>query len=147
MKTKLKTQEPRVIQTQSFSAIVKEISPAEKKIVLHNPVWFQNQVNKFFKDGQSVNLKITSHKLQRTLRQNNYWWLYMTEIATSTGHTPEEIHEWAKGKFLTKKVVEVFGQLTRIKGSTTECSKMEFSDLITKVEAETGIAAPPIEEV
>jgi len=137
--------EESVIKSQSFAAtIVKVISENRNTFAVESKTYFQHQINKF-KEGTKVTLEIHTRKPKRTEQQNKYWWVYMTLIGGETGHTPEEIHEWAKGKFLTKKIVEVFGTPTRVKGSTTELTKFEFSELITKVEAETGIQSPPVE--
>lgn len=129
--------------TQSFSAIIHK-DGGGAKLIVRSPKYYHSQLAKF-RDKEEVSLLVTNQRPKRSEQQNRYWWVYMTLIGEETGHAPEEIHEWAKGKFLTKGIVTIFGQLTRIKGSTTELSKSEFGELIMRVEAETGIASPPVE--
>lgn len=134
-----------ITTTQPFAAIVKPSQKTGSKIlVMKSPNWFAHQINKF-KDNEEVTLIIRNQRPKRSEQQNRYWWVYMTLISERTGHTPEEIHEWVKGKFLTAKIVSIFGSPTRIRRSTTNLSKSEFSELIMRVEAETGIEAPPVE--
>ena len=140
---KPKPQGPMLTVSKSFAALIKKNGPTAS-LVVRSPAWYQHQLQKY-KDGEEVSLVITNKKPQRTEQQNRYWWVYMTHIGQETGHSPEEVHEWAKGMFLTSKIVNVFGQPTRIKGSTADLSKSEFSELIMKVEEESGIQAPPTE--
>ena len=95
--------------------------------------------------GDKVSVNITNKKPKRTIRQNSFLWAYYTLIAQDTGHSPEEIHEWAKGKFLPSKVVDVMGDKVRMKASTTDLSVSEFIEYVMKIEAETGIVMPPLE--
>jgi len=135
-----------VVKSQSFAATIVSDGQGGKKLQLKSLAWYKNQVSKF-KEGESVSVVIHNRRAKRSEQQNRFWWVYMTMIAQETGHSPEDVHEWAKGKFLTKRVVEVFGQPTRVKGSTTELSKLDFSELIMNVETATGIKAPPTEEI
>jgi hypothetical protein len=66
----------------------------------------------------------------------------MNIIADETGMNVDELHAWAKGKFLTQEITEVFGDKVRLTKSTTELSKSEFSEYIQNIEIETGIPAP-----
>ena len=138
-----KAKGPEIKVSKQFAARVDKKGPTAK-LVIASPAWYQNELNKY-KDGEVVTLFISSKKPKRTEQQNRYWWLYMTHIGSETGHSPEEVHEWAKGQFLTSRIVQVFGQPTRIKGSTADLSTVEFSELIAKVEEKSGILAPPIE--
>lgn len=130
-----------IVFSQPFAGVIAPDPAGGKRIVLRSKPWFQTQLAKF-KDGEEVTLVIHNRKAKRSEAQNNFWWVYMTDIASQTGHAPEEVHEWAKGKFLTEKIVTIFGSPTRIKGSTAKQSKVAFSELIMRVEAETGIPAP-----
>jgi hypothetical protein len=79
--------------------------------------------------------------------QNNYLWgVYYPLIAQETGESNiDRLHELFKGLFLTEGVVEVLGKKVRMKKSTTELGRGEFSQFILDIETETGIMAPPTE--
>lgn len=93
-------------------------------------------------EGKEVMLDIEEKKSKRSGQHNNYLWLYMTIIAEETGYTPNEVHEWAKGKFLTQGIQQVFGANVRIKKSTTELTKGEFCNYLADISNETGIPLP-----
>lgn len=130
--------------TERFAAVVRR-SGGKPVLSVRNPTWYETQLGKF-RDGEEVSLVVTSKKPKRSLAQNNYYWLYIGVISKETGHAPEEIHEWAKGKFLTEKIINVFGSPVRMKGSTTRMSKSEFSEYIQRIESETGIPSPPTDD-
>jgi hypothetical protein len=98
-----------------------------------------------FSDGK-YRLDINTIKSIRSLEQNNYYWFYLGVVSDDTGYTPEEVHEWAKGKFITKEIKEVFGDLVRIKGTTTNQSRGEFAEYLMKIAQETGIQLPDTSE-
>lgn len=98
-----------------------------------------------FADGQ-YRLEINQIKSKRTDQQNNYYWLYLNMVSEETGYTPEEVHEWAKGKFLTSGIKEIFGDKVRTKNSTTSLSISGFIEYLLKIEAETGIMLPDTTE-
>ena len=132
--------------SQSFGAVIATYpTTGLKTLRIKSQKWYDVQLQKF-KEGEEVTLLIHNRRAKRSEAQNRYWWVYMTLLAQETGHTPEEIHEWAKGKFLTERIATVFGSPTRVKGSTTRLNKPEFSELIMKVEEATKITAPPTED-
>lgn len=93
-------------------------------------------------EGKEVWLSVDERMPNRTEAQNRYYWLYLTLISHETGADIEALHAWAKGKFLTETITEVYGDKVRITKSTTELSKTDFSDYIRKIEVETEILAP-----
>jgi len=145
MTQKREPEEDVLIQTERFAAVVRH-QPGGAVLRIKSPVWYHHQLNKF-KDGQEVTLSVSNRKPKRTEQQNRYYWgVYLPLVAKETGEANlEALHELFKGKFLTEGIVEVLGQKTRLKKSTTELSKAEFSMFIMNIEAETGIAAPPTE--
>ena len=98
-----------------------------------------------FKDGQ-YRLEVNSLKSKRSDEQNRYLWLYYEVVSEDTGYTPEEIHEWAKGKFLTRQIKELFGDKVRVKTSTTKLTKGQFSEYLMKIEEATSIPLPNTKE-
>lgn len=93
-------------------------------------------------EGKDVWLTVDPKMPKRSDRQNRYYWLYLNVIAQETGHDPEDIHEWAKGKFLSVEIIELFGDRVRRKKSSTDLGKIEFGEYISKIEQDTGILAP-----
>ena len=132
------------VTSQPFAAVVGVRPNGMKALTMSAPDFYQNELNKL-RSGERVTVILTTERPKRSVAQNSFWWKYMTIIGDETGHSPEEIHEWAKGKFLTKEVVTVYGQPVRMKGSTTTLSKSGFSDLIRNVEEATGILAPTLD--
>lgn len=106
-----------------------------------SPSWWRHCLSKF-KPDEKVTVTLASKKPKRSIRQNSFYWAYLTLISEDTGHSPEELHEWAKGKCLPSKVKEILGDPVRVKKSTTELNKSGFTEFIKKISVETGIAPP-----
>ena len=98
-------------------------------------------------DGEKVTLEVHNRKAKRTEAQNRYYFgVYLPLIGKETGeHNIDRLHALFSGKFLTEMVVEVLGEKTRLKKSTTELGVGEFCEYIMNIESETGVAAPPTE--
>ncbi len=99
-------------------------------------------------DGRKVHMELVEEN--RTLSQNNFYWLYLGVIENETGNLADDVHEFAKRKFLTPKFrkVSIGGITTEIKipGSTTDLKKGEFSEYIDKISAWCGVQIPdPVE--
>lgn len=78
-------------------------------------------------------IEVKQHQERRTLSQNKLLWAIYTEIASETGHTSDEIHEYCKAKFLPKRIVSFDGKDTEIVGSTSELDKPAFSEYVERV--------------
>lgn len=146
---KKKEKPENVTYTQSFAATIKLDNPhnsVTKKLVVKSPRWYQYQINKF-KDGESVTLVLHNRKPKRTEAQNAYYWgVYLPLVSSETGERNiDRLHELFKGMFLSEGVVDVLGKKVRMKKSTTELSRSEFSMYIMSIEAETSVMAPPTE--
>ncbi len=98
-----------------------------------------------FKDGEYL-LEIEQKKESRSVMQHRYYFLYLGIIAEETGHTKDELHSFFKGKFLTERISEIFGEKTRITRSTTELSKGEFSEYLADISLLTGVELPDTTE-
>lgn len=133
-------------KTETFAGIIRqEKTSVNKKLTLLAPRSFQHFANKC-QDGEKVTVSVTTKKWRRSLEQNNYYWgVYLPIIADETGHTPDELHELFKGKFLTQKIKTVMGLPVRMKKSTRDLSVGEFVEYIQRIESFTGIEAPPTE--
>lgn len=93
---------------------------------------------KKFEEGEVVWITIENQKSQRSLSQNNLYWLYLTAISEHTGHTTEELHEYCKNEFLPKRSMTISGGQYLIAGSTSKLSKGEFVEYVMRVQAFAG---------
>lgn len=92
---------------------------------------FQKRLEKLA--GQDIELWIGKRGYLRSLQQNAYYWGVIVEmISEETGHTPEEVHAFAKGMFLKKWITFKDKEIEIIR-STTELDKAEFEDYAEKV--------------
>jgi hypothetical protein len=132
-----------ITDTKDFAGVIKDIAGV-KHLMMRSATYFQHELNKF-KDGENVSVYISTRRPKRSERQNRYYWgAYLPIIARETGENDlERLHLLYKGKFLTTGIVEVLGNKVRMMKSTTSLSKSEFIEYIMKIEAETGIEAPP----
>jgi hypothetical protein len=95
-------------------------------------------------EGKDVDIIVRKQKKKRTNRQNSYYWVVMTFIASELGYTPEEMHATFKAMFLkeNKKGIEIVK-------STTKLSTLEFTEYLDKVickVAEIDIQVPTPED-
>ncbi len=94
------------------------------------------------KVGQEGTLKLTLIKPKRSTLQNNFYWVYLELISLSCGKSPDDLHIWAKGKFLSQGITEVFGDKVRRVKSTTELNRSEFSEFMARIELATEVPIP-----
>lgn len=80
-------------------------------------------------------VEIAQHQERRTVSQNRLVWAIYTAIASETGHTSEEIHEFCKAKFLPRRIVSFDGVDTEIVGSTALLDRPAFSEYVERVSA------------
>jgi len=106
---------------------------------------FERYLSQF--EDKEVMLSLEEKKSKRSGQQNNYYWMYITLIAEEKGYTPNEVHEWAKGKFLTLGIQEVFGAKVRIKKSTPGLTIGEFANYLADISLETGVPLPDTTDV
>lgn len=133
-------------QSQQFAGIV-VINPDTQKrsIKLNAPLVYQNFLNTTCKIGDAVTMNVTDKKPKRSAAQNNYFFLYLSLISLSSGHSVKELECWIKGRFLSKGITEVFGDKTRIVKSHKELNVLEFIELLERIEETTGIPLPKTE--
>ena len=91
-------------------------------------------------------LSIQQVKEGRSEQQHRYYFFYLSLIEQETGNDKEDLHEWAKGKFLSSGITEIFGDKVRKKGSTTTLSKGEFIEYLLKIQEVTGVILPDTTE-
>lgn len=88
---------------------------------------------------------------KRSRDQNSLYWMWMGVIATETGNSPNDIHEWCKAEFLPPRIVEIDGVAHEWRPSTTALKINEMSAYMTQVQSWAaqyhGIALPIPEEL
>lgn len=87
-------------------------------------------------------ISIIIEKGKRTTEQNNFYWMYLGIIANETGDDQNSLHEYFKRKFLPPRFITALGKTIKIPASTTELDKLDFSDYMERISAETGIPIP-----
>jgi hypothetical protein len=102
----------------------------------------QHFINTYAKAGDDFSEELTCKRPKRSDALNNYYHLYLSLIALSSGHTMKELKEWAVGKFLTKGIKEVFGDKTRITDSSADLNMDEFGEFLNELEETTEIPLP-----
>lgn len=128
-------------KSQQFAGRVVEFE-GKKKVTFNASALYQHFLNTNCKVGDEVSLYITSKRPKRSASQNNYYWLYLSLVAVSCGHTINELHVWAKGRFLSKGITEVYGDKVRIVNSSTVLTIGEFCEYLCRIEEVTKIPCP-----
>ena len=89
-------------------------------------------------DGE-VSVVIRRRRATRSLAQNAWYWSgILGMLSEHTGYTSEELHEWAKAKFLPKALAfsdgngEVVEEYV-VGGSTTKLNKLEFGEYCERI--------------
>lgn len=87
-----------------------------------------------FREGAEVEIEVTIRRAARSIKANAwYWGGIIHAISEFTGYTPDEVHEWAKAKFIPKKLAicngngEVVDEYV-LGGSTRKMNTVEFSE-------------------
>lgn len=95
-------------------------------------------------DGK-ISIDIKPLGKDRTLLQNNYYWLYLKVIADETGEDPDSLHHLFKNKFLLPTSKVVMGEEVVIPPTTTKQSKKDFTEYIERISAFCEIPPPDTE--
>ena len=113
--------------------------------------WMLKEVLSSWRDCD-VTITIEKKHATRSLDANRWYWSQIVGLVSEhTGHTPEEVHQIYKAKFLPKRLAmanangELCGEFT-IGGSTTKLNRIEFSEycdaIRTWCEVELGVIIP-----
>jgi hypothetical protein len=84
---------------------------------------------------------------KRSLSQNKLYFAYLNIIEIETGNTADDLHQYFKRTLLPPKFIQVLGKEIKVPKSTTELSKIEFSDYMDKISAEVNIPVPDPREL
>jgi len=117
--------------------IVIDVEVSKGRLCLPNRALFAELV-RGLKDGPYM-LTVSKLRATRSRQANRYWWGVVVHVLSEhTGFTPEEIHEWAKAKFIPKRLALLNGNGDVqdeyvIGGSTRKMSVSEFYDFVETV--------------
>lgn len=103
------------------------------------------RLKQHLKENEGRIYRIEPEVNTRTLSQNKLYRLFLNAIEFDTGQPADDIHEWAKRKFLPPRIIKVNGEEMRIPGTTTTLNKQEFSDYMDKISAQVGVPIPDTE--
>ncbi len=82
---------------------------------------------------------VEPHKQRRSLSQNALMWSWLNEVAAhvheATGQDSDAIHEFFKGQFLPRRIIELGGTIENAPGSTKKLNKAEMSAYMDKIYA------------
>lgn len=79
-------------------------------------------------------VEVRQYRVKRSGAQNRLLWAIYTAMAEHTGHSPEEVHEAMKSKFLPRRVVTVGNEELVVLGSSAKLDVKEFSDFVEQVQ-------------
>lgn len=105
----------------------------------------QKRLLQHLKENDGKEYKIEPLVRTRSLSQNNLYHLFLDVIERETGQNAEEVHEWAKRKFLQPREITVNGEKMKICGSTTTLNKTEFGDYLDKISSAVEMPIPDTE--
>lgn len=88
------------------------------------------------REGDEVRIEISQRTKSRSNAQNRYMWGVVYEIiASETGHTTEEIHEFMKAKFLPRSFLVIGNDEQQLTKSTTTLSTFDMEEYLEKIRA------------
>ncbi|HOH62099.1 MAG TPA: hypothetical protein PK698_06485 [Bacilli bacterium] len=78
---------------------------------------------------KSIKITLSTRKTQRSVNQNNLYWLWMTTLEQDQGDLAEDWHRFFASQFLLSK-----GKNISVIRSTSDLDVGEFCDYMTKIE-------------
>lgn len=128
---------------KSESFLVRIIKEGDQpRLIVQADKYMRHWLKLNAKPGDEGTMKLELKKPKRSALQNAFYWVYLDLVSLSSGHTPMELHTWAKGKFLSKGITEVFGEKVRKVSSTTDLNRSEFVEYLSQIEEATGVPVP-----
>ena len=92
-------------------------------------------------DGNKVEVIVKKIKKNRSTRSNNYYWVYLTLLEAETGNAKDDLHEYFKSRYLSRRIGTLNGKEIMLPPTTTNLSTGEMSEYIRNIEMESGINA------
>lgn len=124
---------------------VHHCSVKDLKLIIHNKENWQSWLKKM--DGKRVRVTIDVEKDQRSLKQNSFYWMYLSLVENETGTPAEDVHEIAKRKFLRPRFVKFKNEEIKLPASTTRLDKLDFNKYMDKISEMTGVPIPNPDDV
>lgn len=100
--------------------------------------------------SRAYEVDITRLKSKRSIPQNKLYRMWLSCIASETGNSVDDTHEYFKHKFLGGDMKRLFGEEFYAKPSTAKLSKDKFSEFLYRVQAfaaDNGIILPSPEDM
>ena len=100
-------------------------------------------------EGKQYNISISLKREKRSIQQNRLYHLWLNCISSETGNEVEDLHDYFKDRFLSRKV-EIFGDEYNTGTSTKKLNTAEFTAFLDKVQqfaAGQGIILPNPEDL
>ena len=100
-------------------------------------------------EGKQYNVSISLKREKRSIQQNRLYHLWLNCISSETGNEVEDLHDYFKDRFLSRKV-EIFGDEYNTGTSTKKLNTAEFTAFLDKVQqfaAGEGIILPNPEDL
>lgn len=97
-------------------------------------------------EQNSYDVKVSKKRWNRSISQNNLYWLWLTCIEQETGQDQSSLHEFFKAKFLGFEEIDVFDhEVVRVR-STANLDTSQFKEYLDKIQiyasVELGIELP-----
>ena len=80
-------------------------------------------------------IQVAPYRAKRSPEQNALLWAIYGQMAEGTGHTPEELHDAMKKKFLAPKFVSVGDEQVAIIPDSHTLDVKEFSEFVERVQS------------
>jgi len=104
----------------------------DKNIVVNSPSSFKKYLEKY--EGKDITIIVKRYSKNRSIRQNNLYWLWLTHIGNEIGEDIEDLHSTFKAMFLVDRTRKI-----PIVKSTSSLSKNEMSEYMDKVQRRVGV--------
>jgi hypothetical protein len=75
-------------------------------------------------------------RVQRSLKQNNLYWMWLSCIKAETGNDLDTLHLYFKNKYLPFEAKEIFGTPVMLRQSTTRLDTKQFTEYLENIRME-----------
>lgn len=107
------------------------LTPENKDTVINSAIEFIKVIEVTF----PIEIVIKPYRKNRSLEQNEYYWVVLTHISSETGHSKEDLHDMLRNKFLGMQTKSVCNEEIQYLPSTRKLKVGEMADYITQIEA------------
>lgn len=125
-----------------MSGKVAALKDDELGIVLNAKPLLRHFLKTYAHAGDWATMTIELKRPKRSANQNNFYHLYLSLVALSSGHTLLELKAWVRETILAHGVSEVYGETVRVTKSSADLNISEFAEMINTLEEKTGIPIP-----